>query len=159
MLGAAIALASIAAAMATPGRAQSNGWFQISANVLQAITITGSDLAFGTILPTSTTIIAPAAATAGRFTIAMQPNAQVTIGWSLPSALGPNLAVGGYQSRVGIFNSVALSVPFTPPSNSGTVTTSTATGNLFIWIGATLAATAAAPGFYTAPITLTVVYN
>lgn len=146
----------LAGAAVTPLAGQSNS-VPMSASVLTAISISGSDLQFGSILRTQTKTVAPAAG--GRFVITLAANTNVSIDYLLPSTLGPNVVLSGWGALYNTVNdpNSALFVPLF--SNSGTYTASSPTGSMYIWIGATLTTTNAAVGSYSQPIRLTFTYN
>ncbi len=153
----AVALMATAVAGATTMEAQTSGNIQATATVLSALTVAGTtNLAFGNVAPTQTKTVAPAAG--GLFTVGGSAAAPVLVSFTLPATLGANVAVGTWT---GLSNTV---------NNAGTASALTVsavpqalaiggTANLFVWVGATLTTTAAAPAAYTAPVTLTVVYN
>lgn len=155
VLAALGALGLVAASRAAG--AQTTGGRQARASVLSAIAISGSDLDFGTLLSTQTKTVAPPSG--GRFLITTAANQPVSITYALPGSLSANVSVGSYQARVSFFNSTLLATAYTPPGLSGTQTVTSSTGDIYIWLGATISTTGAAPGTYSAPITLTVVYN
>jgi hypothetical protein len=136
--------------------AQSNS-VQMTGTVLTAISISGSDLQFGTILRTQTKTVAPAAG--GSFVITLAANTNVSIDYTLPSTLGPNVTLSNWGALYNTVNdpNSALFVPLLV--TSGTYTTSSPTGTMYIWIGATLKTTNAAVGSYSQPIRLTFTYN
>ncbi len=144
-------------APASVGVAQSSGSMQVTGTVLSAITVTGTDLAFGVVLPTQTKTVAPAAG--GKFVLTMQRNAPVSITYSVPSSLGPNVAIANWTGLASFFNNTFLATPVTVVGTGGTQNASSPTGALYIWVGARLSTTGAAAGSYSAPITLTVAYN
>ncbi len=137
-------------------RAQTSGSINATATVLSALSVTGTNLAFGNVAPTQTkTIGAPAG---GTFTVAGAASAPVAVSFTLPTTLGTNVAVGTWTGLSNTLNNsgtaAALTVSATPQSLA-----IGAGGNLYVWVGATLTTTAATPGSYSAPVTLTVVYN
>jgi hypothetical protein len=138
---------------------QSSGAVQMTGTVLQAITISGTDLRFGNMVATQTRTVAPSSASAGRFVLTMQPNAAVSIGYQLPSTLGPNVAIDGWSALYNTVNSTASATAISLPASSGTYVWSTPTGQMYVWLGAQLRTTNAAPGVYSAPVRLTVSYN
>ncbi len=155
-LRSSVALVSLAV-LTAPSLAAQSGSAQMTGTVMTAITVTGSDLKFGTVLKTQTKTIAPAAG--GRFVITLAANTNVTIDYVLPATLGPNVALSAWGALYNTVNdpNSALFVPIF--TNTGTYTTLTPTGSMYIWIGATLTTTNAAVGSYSQPIRLTLTYN
>jgi hypothetical protein len=144
---------------AVPGRAvgQVSGQINVVAKVLPGIGVSSTPLAFGTVAPTQVRTVTPAAG--GTVFITLTKNRPVTVTYTLPTSLGPRLTLGGWAARQNTVNDPgsATAVGLAPPS--GTFTTSSATGNIYLWIGATLTTANAAPGAYSNQITLTVAYN
>jgi len=142
---------------ARPVRAQGSGSAMMTGTVLTAITISGSDLVFGNVLPTdSKRVAAPAG---GRFVLTMAAGTPVTIQYALPASLGPGVALGAWELLSSPLNDPAGAQAVPVASNTGAFTASTATGTLFMWVGATLTTSGAGIGSYSQPITLTVTYN
>ena len=155
----ALAVATVAAVGAGTAEAQASGNINAKATVLSALSITGTDLDFANVAPTQTKAIA--AASGGTFTVTGSAGAPVLVSFALPATLGTNVNVGTWT---GLFNTVnnagtavALTVSAAPQAR--TISGVVGVGNLFIWVGATLTTVAATPGSYSAPVTLTVVYN
>ncbi len=147
----------LAAGAARPAWAQTSGSTTMTGTVLTAITVTGSDLRFGNLLSTQTKRVAAAAG--GRFILTMAASAPVTIAYVLPASLGPNVSLGAWDLRSNTINDPATGSTVVVGSTSGSFTASTATGTLYLWIGATVTTSSAAIGSYSRPITLTVTYN
>ncbi len=137
--------------------AQTSAATAMTGTVLTAITVSGSDLAFGRLLRTQTKRVAAPAG--GRFTITMASSTPVTINYALPSALGANVVLSAWQLLSNTLNDAANAQQVATPANNGSFTASTPTGTLYLWVGATVATTNAAIGTYSQPITLTVTYN
>ncbi|MBA3659379.1 MAG: hypothetical protein H0W67_07270 [Gemmatimonadales bacterium] len=137
-------------------RAQTSGAINVTATVLSALSVTGTNLAFGNVAPTQTKTVS--AATGGTFTVSGAASAPVAVLFTLPTTMGANVAVGTWTGLSNTLNNsgtaAALTVSATPQSLA-----IGAGGNLYVWVGATLTTTAATPGSYSAPVTLTVVYN
>jgi spore coat protein U-like protein len=148
------ALLSLLLLYAVPAlaRAQASGSSRARASVLPAISVTGTqDLAFGTIA--STQAVTVLARNGGRFTIQGTANTPVLIQFtSLPAALGPNLAKSAWTGNGG-------ATAFVPVPGGTRAATLANNGRYFLWFGATLTATNAAPGTYSVPVIVTVVYN
>jgi hypothetical protein len=143
--------ASAGAASAQSGSATMTG------TVLTAISITGTDLRFGNVMATQTKVVPPA--TGGRFDITLAANAPVSVTYTLPSSLGPQVAIGAWAALYHTVNdpNSALLVPL--PTTTGTFNTSSPTGQMYFWLGAAVTTTNAVPGSYSAPITFTLTYN
>jgi hypothetical protein len=155
-----LALAA-ALGITSTAQAQTSQVINATATVLSAITITGTDLAFGNIAPTQTKTIAPAAG--GTFVVTGSANSAVTVSLTtLPTNINSAaLALGSWTGLHGQSNLPASGAAFVPSTSFSTAATLSATGLYHMWIGATLTATAATPGSYTSatPITIQVVYN
>lgn len=154
----ALSVAAVAALSAMPAAAQT-GSINATATVLQALSVNGTDLAFGNIAPTATKTVAPAAG--GTFVVAGQAGANVNLTFTLPTSLGTGVAIGSWTGLQNTANASGTATAFTPSGTTFATPLSgtTGTGNLYIWLGATLTTTAAATGSYSAPIQLTVSYN
>lgn len=139
--------------------AQANGSVAVTGTVLQAITITGTDLKFGNMLATQTRTVAPASASAGRFILTMAANTSVTISYVLPTSLGTGITIGSWQALYNEVNSTGSAIAVPIGATTGSYAASTSTGQMYVWLGATLTTAGAAPGSYGAPVRLTVSYN
>jgi hypothetical protein len=146
---------------ALPAVAQSAN-ITATANVFQAITVTGArDLDFGNVFPGVAKTIAVAAATSGRFDLTGQNSVPVQVTFTLPTNLtsgANNLPIGTWTGCTNTTNTTTGCTSFTP---SGTATNSAfgGTGNLFVWVGATVTPAAAqAAGTYNGTVTLTANY-
>ena len=152
-----LALAALLGGVASrPGTAQTSS-IPLTGTVLTAITVTGTDLAFGSVLATQTKTVPPA--TGGRFTLTMQANSPMTLTYGLPSSLGPSVTIGSWTALSGYSSNIAAASPVTTIGTTGMQTASSPTGEMYVWIGAQLTTTGAAAGTYSAPITLTVSYD
>ena len=150
----------IAAALACPDgvEAQTGGAAFAQATVLPAIATIGSALDFGTTTPTAVKTIAATAG--GTFRITGTPGVLVDVSFAFPTTLGhPLVAVGGWTGAQNSSPSAATSTPFSPSASPQSFPLNASNGRLYFWIGGTLTTSAAPPGSYSAPITLTVVYN
>lgn len=155
------ALLSLLLLYAVPAlaRAQASGSSRARASVLPAISVTGTqDLAFGTIA--STQAVTVLARNGGRFTIQGTANTPVLIQFtSLPAALGPNLALSAWTGLANTSPGNGGATGFVPVPGGTRAATLANNGRYFLWFGATLTATNAAPGTYSVPVIVTVVYN
>ena len=150
-------LAILALALSAGPAVAQSGSVTMQGTVLTAIAITGTDLRFGNVMATQAKTVAPAAG--GRFDITLAANAPVSVAYTLPSSLGPQVAVGTWVAMYNTVNDPA-SAQLVPLSGStGTFNTSSATGQMYFWLGARVTTTNAAPGSYSAPITFTLTYN
>ena len=158
-------LAAVAVACLVPAvaRAQS-AQIGARATVQQALTISAVDsLILGNAFPNTTRTVLPSDAASGSFSMAGAANAEVTLTFTLPANLtfgANNLPVtfaassGGYNtanSRAGLtlFN----------PSAVATTRLDAGTGNLYVFIGASVSPVAQPAGSYTAAITLATAYT
>ena len=149
--------ACLTALTSAPARAQTSGSATMTGMVLTAITITGSDLAFGNVLPTqSKRVAAPAG---GRFVMAMAASTPVTVAYTLPATLGPGVSLSAWELISNTVNDPATSQAIPVSGLGGSFSVSTPTGNLYLWIGATDTTSNAGVGTYSRPITVTVTYN
>lgn len=142
---------------ARPAEAQGSGSALMTGSVLTAITISGSDLVFGNVLRTESKQVAASAG--GRFVLSMAPGTPVTIEYALPASLGPGVVLGAWELLSNPLNDPASAQAIPVASTSGSFTASTATGTLYLWVGATVTTSNAGVGSYSQPITLTVTYN
>ena len=133
-----------------------------SATVMQPINVVGAvNLAFGSVFPGVARTVAVNAAGAGRFDVTGQPSAPVFVSFVLPANLtsGANsLPIGTWTGHQNPVNNPTTGTNFTP---SGAMTTATfsGTGQLFVYVGATVTpATNQAPGVYNGTIQITVTY-
>lgn len=153
-----LALVALTGMQAMPVLAQTSGSVNATATVLAAITVTGNTgLLYGNVTPTQTKTLALAGG--GKYTVTGGNLAQVGLTFTLPTDLGdPAVAIGSWTGGSNVVDNTATSTAFTPSASSTTRVLS-ATGGLFVYIGATLTTTAAPTGSYTAPVTMTVIYN
>ena len=133
-----------------------------SASVKQPINVVGAlNLAFASVFPGVARSVAVNAAGAGRFDVTGQPSAPVFVSFVLPANLisGANtLPIGTWTGHQNTVNNPTTGTNFTP---SGAMTTATfsGTGQLFVFVGATVTpATNQAPGVYNGTIQITVTY-
>jgi hypothetical protein len=147
----------------TPARgalhAQSSGSAVARARVLAAITVSGdNDLDFGVIAATQTKTVA--AKSGGRFSVLGRASTPVLVQFTqLPSALGPNLVLSAWTGLRNTSPGSGGATAFTPVAGSTLAATLSNIGRYYLWLGATLTATNAAPGSYSVPVVVTVVYN
>ncbi len=137
--------------------AQASAATTMTGTIVGVITVSGSDLAFGTLLATQSKRVAAAAG--GRFTIALSTNTPVTISYSLPASLAPAVALGAWELLSNTINDPSTAQVVPAPSLTGSFTASSSTGTIYLWIGATVGTTNAAVGSYSRPITVTITYN
>ena len=137
--------------------AQASGSALMTGTVLTAITITGSDLSFGIVMPSDSKRVA--APLGGRFVVTMAAATPVTIAYALPGSLGPRVTLGAWEMMTNTVNDGATAQAVPVSSLNGAFTASTPTASLYLWIGATVTTANAGVGSYSQPITLTVTYN
>lgn len=153
-----LAVAGAALGLATTAHAQTSGSINATATVLTQLVVTGTDLAFGNIAQTQTKTIAASGAAAGKFNVKGASGASVTLSFTaVPASLGTGLALGSWTGVHGLTQGGGTS--FTPSTSFTQAVNLDASGDYFVWVGATLTATGAAPGSYSAPVTLQVIYN
>ena len=133
-----------------------------TATVLTPLTLTGTaNLAFGNVFPGIAKTVAVTDATSGRFTIAGNPGSQVSMTFALPTDLtGPGTLPIGTRTGDHHHPNPPGGTLFTPSAAATLATLDAATGNRFLFIGATVSPTVAqAAGAYTGTVTLNVVYT
>lgn len=146
-----------------PARAQTQtASIQATATVMQPINVTGAvNLAFGNVFPGIAKTIAVSVAGAGRFDATGQASAPVLVSFVLPTNLtsgANNLPIGTWTGHRNTVNNPTTGTNFTP-SAATTAATFSATGQLFVFVGATVTpATNQAAGAYTGSIQITVTY-
>ena len=134
-----------------------SGSINATAQVVAALTVNGTDLVFGNIAPTSFKTVAPASG--GTFTVTGAASQPVSVSFALPANLGnAAVAIGSWTGLSNTSNTTAGVAALTPSASAQTLSLS-GTGSLYLWVGATVTTTAASVGSYSAPVTLTVVYN
>jgi hypothetical protein len=151
-----LVLAAVSAVFASSASAQTSGSINATATVLSALSVTGTDLAFGNIAPTQSKVVAPAAG--GTFTVAGAASAPVSVAFTLPTTLGTNVNIGTWTGLSNTANNAGTASALTVSGVAQNLTLG-GTGDLYVWIGATLTTAAATPGAYSAPVQLTVTYN
>ena len=150
-----VALAAVAAG--SVNAQGTSGSINATASVVAALSVTGADLVFGNIAPTSFKTVAPASG--GTFTVTGAASQPVSVSFTLPATLGnAAVAIGSWTGLSNTANTTAGASGITPQASAQTLSLS-GTGDLYLWVGATVTTTAAPVGSYTAPVTLTVVYN
>jgi len=134
------------------------------ATVLSPITVSGArDLDFGSVFPSVNKTIGVTAATSGRFDATGTTLANVDISFTLPGTLvsgGNNLTINSWSGcwNPTANNATVACTAFTP-SGSTTSVNFGAAGNLWVFVGATVAPTAAqATGSYSANVQMTLAY-
>ena len=167
LLIAAIVLAFPTRAIAQGG----SGTFSADAVVVTVgMTIaTIQDLSFGTVLRGVATTVAPAAATAGQWQITGNPNAFVTIAFTLPTVLTNIQALPGSTMPISFGltsalwrranNNPAGATAFSPALGTLGRFGPPANPTVYIWIGGTVnPAPTAKPGIYQGTIILSLTY-
>jgi hypothetical protein len=145
-----------------PARAQNNASATVTATVQQPITVTkNNDLSFGNVFPGVNKTIAVTAAGAAKFTTAGQASTPVNLTFTIPATIASGANTLILSSWVGHHSGVDLPTGGTSftPSASATSATLSASGNLYVYVGATADPTSTqAAGSYTGNMTMTVVY-
>ncbi len=156
-----LALASVLAPLTAQAQTQTAS-IQATATVMQPINVTGAvNLAFGGVFPGIAKTIAVSAAGAGRFDATGQASSPVLVSFVLPTNLtsgANNLPIGTWTGHRNTVNNPTTGTNFTP-SAATTAATTSATGQLFVFVGATVTpATNQAAGAYSGTIQITVTY-
>jgi hypothetical protein len=133
---------------------------QATATVLSAITVTGTNLAFGNVTPGVNKTIAITDAGAGVFAVTKAAASSVALTFTLPTVLnGPSastMPIGTWTGGWNTSNSAAGATAFTP---SATATNVGSTGNIWVFVGGTVSpAGAQTAGAYTANVSMQVAY-
>ena len=134
---------------------------QATANVLSAITVTGTNLAFGNVTPGVNKTVAITDAGAGQFVVTKAAATSVALTFTLPT----NLANGANNLPIGTWtggwnntaNSAAGATGFTPSASATTVPSGGA--SLWVWVGGTVSPNVAqVAGTYQANVVMQVAY-
>jgi Domain of unknown function (DUF4402) len=154
-----VALGVVAGAVSL--NAQNNASINVTAAVQQPITVTaGNALAFGNVFPGKAATVAVASASAGTFTVAGQASTPVSMTFVLPTNLtsgANNLPIGTWTGNWNTSNA-PTGTSFTPAVTASAATLS-ATGQMFVFLGATVTpAVAQVAGSYTGTVSMTVTY-
>lgn len=159
----ALALAVLALVVfTTPVYAQvNNASITATATVQAPINVTAvSNLDFQSVFPGVAKTVLVTDATAGRWDVAGAASTPVSLNFTLPGNLSSGANLMPIGTWTGNHNTTAAptGTGFTP-SGTPTAATLSATGALFVYIGATVSPLAnQAAGVYTAAVTLTVLY-
>ena len=159
----ALALAVLALVVFTkPVYAQvNNASITATATVQAPINVTAvSNLDFQSVFPGVAKTVLVTDATAGRWDVAGAASTPVSLNFTLPGNLSSGANLMPIGTWTGNHNTTAAptGTGFTP-SGTPTAATLSATGALFVYIGATVSPLAnQAAGVYTAAVTLTVLY-
>lgn len=159
----ALALAVLALVVfTTPAYAQvNNASITATATVQAPINVTAvTNLDFQNVFPGVAKTVLVTDATAGRWDVAGAASAPVSLNFTLPGNLSSGANLMPIGTWTGNHNTTAAptGTGFTP-SGTPTAATLSATGALFVYIGATVSPLAnQATGVYTAAVTLTVLY-
>ena len=159
-----LATLALTAAVVTPAAAQNSGNIFATATVLSSLTVTGTDLAFGSVAQGQVKTVAPNGTGAGQFTVLGQASTPVVLSFTaLPADVNSaGLPLSAWQYMHADVNSTASLSPAAASVGSSFNGTLNGSGNYYVWVGATVSASAiVAPGSYTSttPITLQVVYQ
>lgn len=142
--------------------AQVNASASVTAEVQRPLTVTKTrDLDFGEVFPGVDKSVAVADATAAVFHVFGQDNAPIQMTFTLPTTLassGNMLVIKDWTGRHNTTNSPTAGTDFLPSTTAVTASLSS-TGNLYVFLGASVAPTVDQPsGTYTAPASITVTY-
>jgi hypothetical protein len=136
-----------------------------SAQVAQALTVSSNgNLDFGTVINGFNRTVAPADATSGGFSLLGGANAEVTLTFTLPANLagpGGNLPIsfGAGSAGWALTNSRVGLNTFDPSTGPGPVRLDGTSGEMYVFIGGTVAPVALSAGTYSATITLGAAYT
>lgn len=157
-----LAVLTLVAVAAVAAHAQvNNASINATATVEQPINATGAQgLDFQNVFPGVSKTVAVTGATAGRYDVTGANSASVQLTFSLPANLAAAanlLPIGTWTGNHNTTNS-PTGTGFTP-SAAPTNAALSATGQLFVFIGATVTPAVNQPaGVYSAPVQMTVVY-
>ena len=163
---AAFAVALMAGLATATAHAQNSDFITARATVLTPLSVVGdADLDFGNVFPGVPATVAVTDLTAGHFTVNGADNAGVDVTFALPTDLsdgGNLLPIATWTGVHNTTNSAAGGTAFTPSAavEVSQLSTGATPGELYLFVGATVTPAATQPaGVYTAPVTMTVVYN
>jgi len=163
---AALALALVAGFATATAQAQNSDFITARATVLTPLAVVGdADLDFGNVFPGVPATVAVTDPTAGHFSVTGADNAGVDITFALPTDLvfaANLLPIAGWTGVHNTTNSAAGGTAFIPSAavQVSRLSTGATPGELYVFVGATVSPVATQPaGVYTAPVTMTVVYN
>ncbi len=146
---------------ANVAQAQNNASITVSANVQTPITVAAANnLDFGNVFPGVNKTVAVTDAAAGRFNVTGQASAPVSLTFVLPANLSAGANLLPIANWTGNHNtSAAPSGTGFTPSAAATAATLSATGQLFVYVGAQVTpAVGQVAGNYTGTVQMTVVY-
>ena len=162
---AVLALATTILAIA-PGNSDAQNTITATATVATTITVTGQqDLDFQLVLPGFTKTVLVTDPTAGLFLVAGGATAEVDVNFV---TLPPNLDDGSGNllpiTYTGVYNTVsdpsAGATPFVPTAGAGPTANLSAAGELYVYLGGVVDATAPPPnGTYTGLVRMTAAYT
>ncbi len=156
------ALTAVSLSLGTASLQAQSATIQATATVLSAITVTGTNLAFGSVTPGVNKTVAITDAGAGQFTVTKAAATSVALTFTLPATLaGPGASTlpigtwtGGWNNTA---NSAAGATGFTPSAAATTVPSGGA--SLWVWVGGTVSPGGAqTAGAYTGNVSMQVAY-
>lgn len=159
-----LAVLTLVAVAAVAAHAQvNNASINATATVEQPINVTGAQaLDFQNVFPGVSKTVAVTGATAGRYDVTGANIAVVQLTFSLPANLAAAanlLPIGTWTGNHNTTPSPTGGTGFTPSAAPTNATLSATTGQLFVFIGATVTPAVNQPaGVYSAPVQMTVVY-
>src|SRR5207302_4718821 len=157
----AVLVLALVAAGAVTGQAQNNATVNVTAAVQQPVVVLKTnDLDFGLVFPGVNKPVTLGSASAGRFSVTGAAGAGVNLSFAVPTNLTSGLNqlpvtwdASWNQSNAAGGNNFAPSAALTP------ATLSAVGGNLFVFVGGTVAPTVTqVAGSYTGTVTMTVTY-
>ncbi len=157
----------VAGLVAPSAQAQNSDAITATANVLTPLTVVGdADLDFGSVFPGVPATVAVTDATAGHFSVTGADNAGVDLTFALPTDLSDGAAnllpIAAWTGHHNTVDAPAGGTNFTPSAavETSRLSTGASPGELYVYVGATVSPAVSQPaGLYTAPVTMTVVYN
>src|SRR5574341_293272 len=158
------ALGLLVAGVVTAQAQTNNASIAVSAVVQQPINVTAANpLSFGNVFPGVNSTVGVASASAGRFDVTGQASTPVTLSFVLPASLvdasSNLLPIGTWDGNHNTTNA-PTGTGFTPANGPATfAATLSGTGQLFVFIGATVTPAVNQPaGTYNGVVQMTVVY-
>jgi hypothetical protein len=143
-----------------------SGDITATANVLTPLSVTNNlrDLDFGDVFPGVNKSVAFGDATSGKWQVSGEAGGEIAVTFTLPATLasGPNSMTISFSGTDAAYNAadvVGAATAFDPGAGT-TQNLDGATGDMFFWIGGTVAPTPAqVAGVYTGTVTLDAVYT
>lgn len=161
-----VAAALVATVMAPASARAQTATIQATATVLQPLTVNaGNNLDVGNVFPGTSVGVLPTAGTAGTFDMNGVANAEVQVSFTLPATLddgvGNSLTIS-FAATDGLWNTTNSATGATTfdPAAGFTDRLDGTSGDLFVFLGATVTAPGAAPaGAYSGDIVISAAYT